>query len=57
MTFAKQLKAAREASGLSIADAAKKAGYTYSSIYKFETGRRTPPQRAIAPILTAIGKP
>ena len=57
MTFAKQLAAARKQAGLTIRDAAIRAGYSNSFIRKCEAGKHTPPARAILPILAAIKGP
>jgi transcriptional regulator with XRE-family HTH domain len=52
--IATTIRAAREASGLTQAEAAEKAGYSRSMWGRFELGQRTPPQRAMPAIMAAI---
>jgi len=51
---AQQIRAARESAGITQAEASAASGYSVSAIQKFEAGRRTPPARAIQPLLAAI---
>lgn len=51
---AHQIRAAREAAGLTQAEASAASGYSVSAIQKFEAGRRTPPARAIQPLIDSI---
>jgi transcriptional regulator with XRE-family HTH domain len=48
------IRAARDAAGLTQSQASAASGYSISAIQKFEAGRRTPPARAIQPLLAAI---
>jgi len=48
------IRAARDAAGLTQAEASAASGYSVSAIQKFEAGRRTPPARAIQPLIEAI---
>jgi transcriptional regulator with XRE-family HTH domain len=48
------IRAARDAAGLTQSQASAASGYSVSAIQKFEAGRRTPPARAIQPLLAAI---
>lgn len=50
------IRTAREKSGLTQQQTAALTGYSLSAIVKFEAGKRTPPARAIQPILDTIGK-
>jgi len=51
---AQQIRAARESAGITQAEASAASGYSISAIQKFEAGRRTPPARAIQPLIEAI---
>ena len=48
------IRAARDAAGITQAEASAASGYSVSAIQKFEAGRRTPPARAIQPLIAAI---
>jgi transcriptional regulator with XRE-family HTH domain len=48
------IRAARDAAGLTQSQASAASGYSISAIQKFEAGRRTPPARAIQPLIEAI---
>lgn len=43
MTIGEALRAARESSGLTMAEAARRAGMTRQQLYSIETGRRADP--------------
>ena len=51
---AHQIRAAREAAGITQSQASAASGYSVSAIQKFEAGRRTPPARAIQPLINSI---
>jgi transcriptional regulator with XRE-family HTH domain len=51
---AQQIRAARDAAGITQSQASAASGYSVSAIQKFEAGRRTPPARAIQPLIEAI---
>ena len=48
------IRAARDAAGITQSQASAASGYSVSAIQKFEAGRRTPPARAIQPLIAAI---
>jgi transcriptional regulator with XRE-family HTH domain len=48
------IRSAREACGITQSEAAAKAGYSLSMWGRFETGKRTPPRKAMAGIMAAI---
>lgn len=51
---AMMLKGARELAGLTQIEAAALVGYSVSAIGKFENGRRTPPDRALKPMMEKL---
>ena len=48
------IRAARDAAGITQSQASAASGYSVSAIQKFEAGRRTPPARAIQPLIDSI---
>ena len=50
-----RLAAAREAAGLTITDLADRAGLSISTVYGYETGRRTPQADQLGAIANALG--